>query len=105
MKRTLKQVIIGDYVCTPIKNVFNSKVAYWLSKKDCLVSMYMFSVDLFLSDRAIDYYLTVGLGAYLALYEQKYLNDADGDQFQQISEKVQECLAKEKRIYKDYLTI
>lgn len=105
MKRTLKQLIIGDYVCTPIKNAFNSKVAYWLSKKDCLVSMYMFSVDPFLSDRAIDYYLTVGLGSYLSLYEQKYLQNAGGDQFQRISEEVQECLAKEKRTCIDYLTI
>ena len=67
--------------------------------------MYMFSVDPFLSDRALDYYLTIGLGSYLSLYEQKYLNDAGSDQFQQIFEKIQECLAKEKRTYIDYLTI
>lgn len=28
-----KTVVIGDYVFTPIKNQFNDKTAYWLSKK------------------------------------------------------------------------
>lgn len=45
-KNELKQKVYGPYVATPIQNAFNDKVAYWLSKKDCMLSLYMFSVDL-----------------------------------------------------------
>jgi len=40
-----KQKIFGEYVATPIKNAFNSKTAYWLSKANCTVSIYMFTCE------------------------------------------------------------
>lgn len=41
----IRQVIIGEYVAMPIKNAFNNKTSYWLSKKDCMLSIYMFTVE------------------------------------------------------------
>lgn len=41
----LKQIIIGDYVCTSIKNAFNNKTAHWLSKDGCMLSLYMFTAE------------------------------------------------------------
>lgn len=45
MCENLQQVFFGDYVCTPIKNAYNNKTAYWISKKYCTISMYMFTVE------------------------------------------------------------
>ena len=39
-----KTVVIGDYVFTPIKNQFNDKTAYWLSKKWYTFAVYCFTV-------------------------------------------------------------
>ena len=43
--KNVRQVIRGDYVATPVKNAFNSKTSYWFSKKDCTISIYMFTVE------------------------------------------------------------
>jgi hypothetical protein len=40
-----KTVVIGDYVFTPIKNQFNDKTAYWLSKKYYTCALYCFTVS------------------------------------------------------------
>ena len=40
-----KTVVIGDYVFTPIKNQFNDKTAYWLSKKGYTIAVYCFAVS------------------------------------------------------------
>lgn len=40
----IRQVIRGDYVATPIKNAFNNNTSYWFSKRNCTVSLYMFTV-------------------------------------------------------------
>ena len=40
-----KTVVIGDYVFTPIKNQFNDKTAYWLSKKGYTIAVYCFTVS------------------------------------------------------------
>ena len=46
MKWDLKRVIIdGEYVAAPVKNAFNDKTAYWLSKRGCTISIYMFTVE------------------------------------------------------------
>lgn len=38
-----KQIISGDYVLTPIKNAFNDKVSYWISKKGFTSAYYCFT--------------------------------------------------------------
>lgn len=38
-----KPIIYGDYCLTPCQNAFNSSVSYWLSKKDCWLSVYAFT--------------------------------------------------------------
>lgn len=43
--KNIRQVIRGEYVATPIKNAFNEKTSYWFSKKDCTISIYMFTVE------------------------------------------------------------
>ena len=40
-----KTVVIGDYVFTPIKNQFNDKTAYWLSKKFYAFAVYCFTAS------------------------------------------------------------
>jgi len=44
-KEKYKTVVIGDYVFTPIKNQFNDKTAYWLSKKYYTYALYCFTVS------------------------------------------------------------
>lgn len=44
MKKNIREVIHGEYVATPVKNAFNNQIAYWLSKKNCTLSIYMFTV-------------------------------------------------------------
>lgn len=44
-QKEYKQIVIGEYVATPIKNAFNEKTAYWLSKANCMVSIYMFTCE------------------------------------------------------------
>lgn len=48
-KGKYKTVVIGDYVFTPIKNQFNDKTAYWLSKKWYTFAAYCFTI----SDRSV----------------------------------------------------
>ena len=43
--KNIRQVIWGDYVATPVKNAFNNKTSYWLSKRGYTVSIYMFTVE------------------------------------------------------------
>ncbi len=40
----MKTVVVGDYVFRPIRNEFNNKTAYWISKKYCTLSLYCFTV-------------------------------------------------------------
>lgn len=44
-KGKYKTVVIDDYVFTPIKNQFNDKTAYWLSKKGYTIAVYCFTVS------------------------------------------------------------
>lgn len=37
--------IFGEYVLTPIKNAFNNKTGWWLSKRGYGNAMYCFSTD------------------------------------------------------------
>lgn len=43
--KNIRQVIRGEYVATPIKNAFNNKTSYWLSKDGCTLALYMFTVE------------------------------------------------------------
>ena len=43
--KNIRQVIRGEYVATPIKNAFNNKTSYWLSKNGCTIALYMFTVE------------------------------------------------------------
>ena len=43
--KNIRQVVKGQYVATPIKNAFNNKTSYWLSKEGCTIAMYMFTVE------------------------------------------------------------
>lgn len=38
-----RRVIIGDYVITPIKNAFNEKYGYWISKRGEWQALYCFT--------------------------------------------------------------
>lgn len=38
-----KQIVLCEYVFTPIKNAFNNKTSYWVSKKGCTIAMYAFT--------------------------------------------------------------
>ena len=44
-KGKYKTVVMDDYVFTPIKNQFNNKTAYWLSKKYYTYALYCFTVS------------------------------------------------------------
>ena len=35
----------GEYVIIGIPNAYNKKTGYWISKKDCTVSLYCFTAD------------------------------------------------------------
>lgn len=48
----MQQHIHGDYVITGIKNAFNSKTSWWISKKDHTIACYCFSTDTALSSKA-----------------------------------------------------
>lgn len=69
--RECKQVIHGDYVATPIKNAFNHKTAYWLSKKNCILAVYMFTVENCSSDDVETMLSENGIQAFVNLLETK----------------------------------
>lgn len=64
-----KQKIFGEYVATPIKNAFNSKTAYWLSKANCTVSIYMFTCENGYSEKEM--FSDMNLATYIAMLEEK----------------------------------
>ena len=63
VKGKYKTVVIGDYVFTPIKNQFNDKTAYWLSKKWYTFAVYCFTISdrsdfkVFEDSKALDSYI------------------------------------------------
>lgn len=70
--KELKQIIYGEYVATPIKNAFNNKTAYWLSKKDCTIAVYMFTVESWMQEKDIEAQLDEqSLCSYIKLFEEK----------------------------------
>lgn len=70
--KELKQIIYGEYVATPIKNAFNNKTAYWLSKKDCTIAVYMFTVESWMQEKDVEVQLDErSLSSYIKLFEEK----------------------------------
>ena len=43
--KNIRQVVRGEYVATPVKNAFNGKISYWMSKRGCILAIYMFTVE------------------------------------------------------------
>ena len=63
-----KQVIIGDYVFTPCKNAFNSKVSYWISKKGYMYSVYAFTPN---SENDLNFQLSEScVNGYIRLFDE-----------------------------------
>lgn len=77
VKYDLRQVVDGEYVATPIKNAFNSKTAYWMSKKGYTVAVYMFTVEDCFGVKDFEVRLTKdGLQEYETLFRNKFEDDA-----------------------------
>lgn len=73
MKYNLRQVIDGEYVATPIKNAFNNKTAYWMSKDGYGVAMYMFTVEECYNAEDFESRLTGrGIQEYESIFRNKY---------------------------------
>lgn len=71
-KRGYEQIIIGDYVATPIKNVANDKTAYWLSQIGCTISLYMFTCEDCMNEKDLKARLTEeGIKEYVSMLERK----------------------------------
>lgn len=68
-QKEYKQIVIGEYVATPIKNAFNSKTAYWLSKANCMVSIYMFTCENGYNEKEM--FSDMNLAIYIAMLEEK----------------------------------
>lgn len=72
-KYNIRSIIHGDYVATPIKNAFNNKTAYWLSKNRYTVAMYMFTVEDCVSEKDFEDRLTgVGYAELERMFEDKF---------------------------------
>lgn len=41
----IRQHVFGDYVFTPIKNAFNEKTSWWVSKRGYTRAFYCFTAD------------------------------------------------------------
>lgn len=77
VKYDLRQVVDGEYVATPIKNTFNSKTSYWMTKKDYTVAVYMFTAEDCFGIEDFEARLTKdGLQEYKALFRNKFEDDA-----------------------------
>ena len=62
-------IIKGDYAICAVKNAFNGKTSYWVSKKGYTVSFYCFSEE---SKSDTRHKLTEGLDSYIDLFETAY---------------------------------
>lgn len=76
VKYNLRQVVDGEYVATPIKNAFNDKTAYWMTKKDYTVAVYMFTVEDCIGVADFEARLTKdSLQEYEILFRNKFEDD------------------------------
>lgn len=94
----LKQIIVGDYVCTPIKNAFNNKTAYWLSKDGCMLSLYMFTAEDCFSQEDFDSRFTdESLAQYITMFEQRCNQVIDNKQYFEFRQKAELYLENLKK--------
>lgn len=72
-KYNLRPIVHGEYVATPIKNMFNDKTAYWLSKAGYTVALYMFTVEDCYSEEDFENRLTgVTYSEYENMFQEKF---------------------------------
>lgn len=88
-KSELKQVVYGAYVATPIPNAFNNKVAYWLSKRGCMFSMYMFSVDCLTTKTELkDLLSKTNVKSYALMLEERMMRKYDSSLYLELAKLV-----------------
>lgn len=65
-KKAPESRVFGDYVFTPIKNAFNDRTSWWISKRGYTKAFYCFTAD---DEREVEYQLKNGLDGYIRLFE------------------------------------
>lgn len=65
-KTTLEQRIFGDYVFSPVRNAFNSKTSWWISKKGYAVARYCFTAN---TDAEVERQLQ-SADSYIEMFEE-----------------------------------
>ncbi len=65
-----QRFVKGDYVVVGIKNEFNQKVGYWISKKGMTIACYCFS----LSESEAKRINSLDLDPYILLFQTKFEN-------------------------------
>lgn len=65
-KTTLEQRIFGDYVFSPVRNAFNSKTSWWISKKGYAVARYCFTAN---TDAEVERQL-LSADSYIEMFEE-----------------------------------
>lgn len=71
---TGKHYIRGDYVITGVKNAFNDRASFWITKRGYTLAVYCFSA---MNRREVERQITDGMNGYIALFETRLnaLND------------------------------
>jgi hypothetical protein len=65
-KTTPEQRIFGDYVFSPVRNAFNSKTSWWISKKGYAVARYCFTAN---TDAEVELQLQ-SADSYIEMFEE-----------------------------------
>lgn len=88
--KKIRQVIHGEYVATPIKNAFNGKTSYWLSKSGCTIAIYMFTVEgNGMSDREFEErFSQKGFEDYIPMFEERRRRPFNPDIYEEEYEKI-----------------
>lgn len=94
-QKEYKQIVIGEYVATPIKNAFNSKTAYWLSKANCTVSIYMFTCENGYNEKEM--FSDMNMSTYIAMLEEKCKRAHDHAIYMEEYRAAKEYLKKRKK--------
>lgn len=80
---------------TPIKNAFNSKTAYWLSKANCTVSIYMFTCENGYNEKEM--FSDMNMSTYIAMLEEKCKRAHDHVIYMEEYRAAKEYLKKRKK--------
>lgn len=90
MKTDLKKIVKGAYVMTPIKNAFNQKTAYWISKDGCTLALYMFTVENCLGKKDLESrFSDDNLKPFIAMFEERLKRKPDPDVLREEMEKLE----------------